>query len=181
MRVDLRKYLFSLSLFIAALPMGAAAEAQDDAVCPVTVVESDGIGGAFDAPPGMIWFGSDSLAVLMRRDGVWHGMGASRRYRDKQWWWSEGFDPLFDKAPLEVTAKRLDGAERVSFGKATNASGDVWRGALMLVGAGFPVHGCWEITGRYLGQSLSFVVHTEAPATPAGEPEHAAPPVIADR
>ncbi|MEO0998127.1 MAG: hypothetical protein AAFX58_11480 [Pseudomonadota bacterium] len=175
MHADLRKLLFSAVLIVAALPMRAAAEARDDADCPVTVAESRGIGGAFDAPPDMIWFGSDSLAVLLRRDGVWRGMGASRRYGDKQWWWSEGFDPLVDEAALEVTARRLDGTEQASFGRATNASGDSWRGAAMLIGAGFPVHGCWEITGRYHGQSLSFIVRIEAPATRAGTPERAAP------
>jgi hypothetical protein len=32
-----------------------------------------------------------------------------------------------------------------------------WR---MLVGVDFPDPGCWEITGEYLGQTLTFVVET---------------------
>jgi hypothetical protein len=30
----------------------------------------------------------------------------------------------------------------------------------MLTGIDFPMAGCWEITGRYLGQELRFVVET---------------------
>ena len=31
----------------------------------------------------------------------------------------------------------------------------------MLVGMAFPASGCWELTGRYRGQALTFVVRVE--------------------
>jgi hypothetical protein len=33
----------------------------------------------------------------------------------------------------------------------------------MLVAVEFPSAGCWEITGEYLGQKLSFVVEAASP------------------
>jgi len=41
--------------------------------------------------------------------------------------------------------------------KATNAFASDIQSA-MLVGVDFPTLGCWEITGRYQGHELSFVV-----------------------
>ena len=37
----------------------------------------------------------------------------------------------------------------------------------MLVAVELPVAGCWEITGEYLGQKLSFVVEVRADDPPS--------------
>ncbi len=52
---------------------------------------------------------------------------------------------------LDATAPPLDAS------RATNAFAEDIQSA-MLVGVGFPTLGCWELTGRYAGAELSFVV-----------------------
>lgn len=54
-------------------------------------------------------------------------------------------------------------------GPATNAIIDSERGA-MLTGVHVPTPGCWEITGDYEGDKLSFVVWVEQPK-PFGDVE----------
>ena len=59
---------------------------------------------------------------------------------------------------LKVTGRRLDGnAPPLLASQATNAMVDGPTPA-MLVGVYVPTPGCWEITGEYKGEKLSFVV-----------------------
>ena len=62
-----------------------------------------------------------------------------------------------------MTGKRLDGeAPPLVASKATNAyAADI--GSAMLVGVDIPTAGCWEITGQYGEQELSFVVQVISP------------------
>ena len=54
-------------------------------------------------------------------------------------------------------ASRLDGPGQFkSDGRGTNAFADF--GAAMLVGVTIPTTGCWELTGTYRGERLSYVV-----------------------
>ena len=58
---------------------------------------------------------------------------------------------------LIVTGKRLDApAPPLEVSSATNAVAAV-RSA-MLVGVDFPTVGCWQITGRYEDDELTFVI-----------------------
>ena len=108
------------------------------------------------------WHGSEALAVMLPPDGVWRGMGAARNFADKLFWWSLGFKPGLE-SNLEVTGKSLDDpAMTADISRATNAHSPSLGGWTMLVGAAFPAPGCWKITGRYLGQVLSFVVEVRA-------------------
>ncbi len=104
-----------------------------------------------------MWYGSESLAVLLKSDGVWKGMGSEHNYRDKLSWWSYGYDGSLEPRPeLVVTGKRLDAdVPPAIVSEATNAYVGGWT---MLVLVEFPSIGCWEITGSYRGQTLSFVV-----------------------
>jgi hypothetical protein len=62
---------------------------------------------------------------------------------------------------LKVTIRELSGAAVTAvISKPTNAHAASLGGWTMLTGIDFPEPGCWEITGEYLGQSLSFVVET---------------------
>jgi hypothetical protein len=62
---------------------------------------------------------------------------------------------------LSVTLKELSGAPASAIvSRATNAHAESLGGWTMLTGIDFPAAGCWEITGRYLGQELKFVVET---------------------
>jgi len=65
---------------------------------------------------------------------------------------------------LGVTARRLDSyAEPVKASRATNAQNERDIHHAMLVGLIIPTSGCWELTGEYKGETLSYVVW--APAT----------------
>jgi hypothetical protein len=98
---------------------------------------------------------------------VWRGLGHynpdTEGYRQKVFWWREGYDINTEPEPkLVVTGRLLDGNESSSFAfsDATNAyNPDI--GSAMLTGIDIPNYGCWEITGHYKGQSLSFVVSVE--------------------
>ena len=77
----------------------------------------------------------------------------------KTFWGSLDFNYREEYPPkLKVTGKRLDGeAPPLLTLPATNAFPGP-AAAAMLVGIYVPAPGCWEITGDYKVQKLSFVV-----------------------
>lgn len=148
-----------IALSICTAFCAGKAFAQIERTCPRTLPPPlEMSGGPF---PSGEWYGSESLAVLLKPGGVWKGMGAEHRYRDKLAWWSYGFDPSLEPRPaLVVTGKRLDAeAPPAIVSQATNMYFDGWA---MLVMIELPSRGCWEISGDYLGQTLSFVVEVDS-------------------
>ncbi len=145
-------------LVLAGLPAGA--DAFD---CPVTRPDDwpnpsvpMGLGDSH------AWYGSNLLAAAIPRTGTWHGMGKAANYRNKFWWWREGFSGADEPKPdLEITALRLDGEhQRFVVRDATNGSGINGDWSAMLVGMEFPSDGCWELRGRYnQREELVIVVH----------------------
>jgi len=105
----------AMQLFAAS-----AATAQTGVPCPVTTPPaSDGIRPAHD-----LWrHGSDEFGVFLPSDSRWHGMTAEHHYRNKVFWYREGYDGRLEPQPsLTVHGRRLDGpAPRVAIGGATNA------------------------------------------------------------
>ena len=101
-------------------------------------------------------------AAFVPRDIERAGMGPKNNYGDKLFWWSYGHKARLEPNPaLVVTGKRLDGeSPPAEVSRATNVLGESNSGGMdyMLVGVGFPTSGCWEITGKYRGQVLKFVV-----------------------
>jgi hypothetical protein len=164
-----RTYPFVLAL-LAIVFAPIAAHASSPGACPRTLGTSDLLGKPF--PSSARWYGSEALAVILRPDGIWRGMGPSHNFRDKLFWWSQGFKPGLE-SNLKVTGKRLDAeSPPADISDATNAKAESLGGWAMLVGVEFPSAGCWRITGNYLGQELSFVVEVRADdsaITPATE------------
>jgi cytochrome c2 len=106
------------------------------------------------------WYGSDSLWTQLRRDGVWRDLPRSDGgYVQKIFFASEGYNWREEPLPsLTVSGRRLDVAG-LAFEELEATNGfhpEV--GSFMLVGVDIPTAGCWEITGHYQGQALSFVV-----------------------
>jgi hypothetical protein len=101
---------------------------------------------------------------MLPKDGVWRGVppdqGYRKGYRNKLFWWRPGYDGSVEQQPtLVVDGWRLDGeAPPLHIGKATNAYADDLGGWAMLVAPDIPTVGCWELTGNYAGQELTFVV-----------------------
>ncbi len=110
-------------------------------------------------------YGGEVLSVQLYVDGWWHGFGPERSYRNKLWWFSEGYKGLTDPVPfLTVVGQRLDQEDEPanvksvsqvveSVESAMDGTGD-WS---MLALIEFPSAGCWEVTGEYGGQILTFV------------------------
>jgi hypothetical protein len=128
---------------------------------------------SFTAPPpapakppahyGSDWFGSPELWTMLERDGeTWSGLPRSNGfYGQKTFWWSVNWPFNEELEPrITVSGRRLDGPGRFfSEGPGTNAHANF--GAAMLIGVGFPTTGCWEITARYKGAVLSYMVLVE--------------------
>jgi hypothetical protein len=148
---------------------------QPAGVCPRTMAD-DKFFGAWR--PG--WYGGEGLAVtLSDHDGRW-----TSPVREKLFWWSSGYR-LGTEASLKIEIRNLTrGQMTASVSAPTNAylgelardieskgeailykttgsfEDDKW---VMLALVEIPDPGCWEITGEYFGQKLTFVVETVAP------------------
>lgn len=119
-------------------------------------------------PEGFFYIGSEKLWTVIREPMVWqwrpHGPGHERDLTAKIFWYRASYSWRKEPVPkLRVAGRRLDGPAAALVtpqGPATNAIMDSERGA-MLTGVYVPTPGCWEITGDYEGDKLSFVVWVE--------------------
>jgi hypothetical protein len=134
--------------------------AQAGSACPVTLTADRRFAEPSPSSASRFWYGDEKLAVLLRAGGTWRGMGPARSYRDKLFWWRQGYNGAAEPRPdLVVTGRRSDGpAPALATPRATNAKHADFGGWAMLVALEFPVAGCWQVTGDYGGQKLSFVV-----------------------
>ena len=71
-------------------------------------------------------------------------------------WWRQGYDAYREPQPkLIITGKRVDSpAPYLKADHATNAL--LQPQSAMLIGFEFPTAGCWQITGRYEDDELTF-------------------------
>jgi hypothetical protein len=109
---------------------------------------------------GAFWYGAESLWTVVPASGVWSGLPHNDDgYTQKVLWWRAGYSWTEEPQPdLAVRGRRLDApAPPLRVSAATNAYARDIQSA-MLVGVDFPTLGCWEISGRYAGAELSFVV-----------------------
>jgi hypothetical protein len=114
-----------------------------------------------NAPSRNFWFGSEKLWTMLVEDGTWHALPRNPNgFRQKIFWWSPGFDGRVEPRPqLSVIGRRLDGPEAfVNPTPATNAHHADFGGWTILTGIDVPTAGCWELTGTYHNQSVTFVV-----------------------
>jgi hypothetical protein len=112
----------------------------------------------------MFWYGSDALFTHIPSDGRWRGSKSPSGTRNKSFWYRSTPDWRTDRPQpeLHVTAQRIDAeAAAVSLPRVTTAvmgtreESERWAMLLMLE---LPTRGCWEVTGNYKSDSLSFVV-----------------------
>jgi len=111
------------------------------------------------------WLGTEKLWIALPKSGsVWawlprHSRGPGNpNLTAKIFWGSVDFDRRKEDPPqLKVTGRRLDGdAPPLVVDKVTHALFEPHDA--MLAGVYVPTPGCWEITGDYKGQKLSYVV-----------------------
>ncbi len=118
-------------------------------------------------PQAETWFGSDALAVILPKDGIWPTTVPGHLIAVKLFWYSREFQAVAEQGfdggahlGFEARIRRLDSGT-----SDAEISGPNWAGLgglgdnwTILTGIDFPSPGCWEITGYYRDQSLTFVV-----------------------
>jgi len=113
--------------------------------------------------PSRFWYGSEALWTTISPIVQTSG---KIPFAMKLVYWRVGFDWRTEQMPdLQVTAKRLDKSVpllQTETPHGTKLSGDDSPTAMaMLTVIRFPSEGCWEITGKYKGDSgttLTYVV-----------------------
>jgi hypothetical protein len=142
-----------------------AVSASAPQTCPVTRPPTQ----AFLPPPPYpsqhssdgFWFGNEKLWVRLPTNGTWnhlpHYRPSDTAFRQKIQWWRKGYDWRTDNpSKLVVTGERLDSpAPRLA--SQSNASGITGQ-AFIMSGLDIPTLGCWQVTGDYAGDKLTFVI-----------------------
>jgi len=138
------------------------------ASCPVTVPPANQFIPPAPYEPGgdnAFLIGTEKLWTVLRKSGTWgwrpHKPGHEQEVQpltDKIFWVSVDYNWKTEPDPeLKVTGKRLDGdAPPLLVTPARNAFPGP--APAMVIGVYVPTPGCWQITGEYKGQQLSFVV-----------------------
>ena len=103
------------------------------------------------------WIGDERLAAFRLTGGEPLGaVGPGDSIVLKHLWWALGYRPPMER-DLSVSIVELNGMDgSVQVSAITNAKiDDTW---YMMVGLSFSDPGCWEVTGTYREQTVSFVV-----------------------
>ena len=107
----------------------------------------------------VFWYGTDRFWSFLPTDGIWP-LGEKTFWFRQEWVRYDGPDkwiPQKDASQLRVTARRLDGpAPSAEILKANSSYTDDWKGFLV-GGINFPTPGCWEISGKYEDDELTYV------------------------
>jgi hypothetical protein len=113
----------------------------------------------FFRTPSQFYFGTDKLWTTPPTDGTWRGpdLGGTRDfvYSDKLPWYRTPGVVSEKTGPLTIKGKRLDGP--APFFVETNEDFQYNPGGIM-GGISIPADGCWQITGHYGDQDLTFTV-----------------------
>ncbi|HEY6304957.1 MAG TPA: hypothetical protein VI488_00695 [Candidatus Angelobacter sp.] len=138
-------------------------------------------------PEKCFWLGTEKLWTDQCEPMIWqwapHQPGHEQEVHPltaKTFWYRVDYSWRAEPQPkLTITGRRLDGPapplmvmtwprRNAAPAQATNAIIDYSGRGAMLTGVYVPVPGCWEITGDYEGDRLSFVVWVE-PVKPANQ------------
>jgi hypothetical protein len=111
---------------------------------------------------GTFWFGSDRLWTNLPADGTWSGLPhytpTDPTFRQKLFFYRQGYFVRTEPRPkLIVTGMRLDSPAPTLLSDSTTSGLHGYQ-QFMVVGIDFPTLGCWEITGHYEDDELTFVV-----------------------
>ena len=133
---------------------------------------------SFELSTDQFWFGTEKLWTVLPTDGTWSGSVPSKpgdfAYSNKLPWFR--LHPAFSEkdGPLTITGKRLDGPAP-AFTETFESNGfsrDADR-EMIMGGIDIPVFGCWQVTGHYKDQDLSFTVWVTH--VPEQKPSYGAP------
>jgi len=114
--------------------------------------------------PDSFWFGTVRLWTSLPADGTWRGLPhytpSDPTFRQKLFFWRQGYSLGSELRPhLTVTGRRLDTtAPPLAADEANAGWQDDTEHPFVVTGVNFPTLGCWEVTGDYHGDRLTFVV-----------------------
>jgi hypothetical protein len=131
-----------------------------------------------ELPADSFWFGNEKLWTSLLMEGTWKGLPlwsaaeqaeneddryrpTASAFRNKLFWWHEGYDWRTESVPnLKVIGRRLDAPAPplTTDEHANNGWTNDSHHPFMVAGIFLPTLGCWEITGDYNGDRLTFVV-----------------------
>src|SRR5579864_5274650 len=159
-------------LFLPRVSLAAQAGLEDvPETCPVTKPSTPPCvppqSYSTNAPQGSFWFGTDELWTFLPVNGTWrfgHPTGDSPIFREKLFFWQQGFDWHEEPQPkLKVTGKRLDASAPlvtlfVTAERANNAGWSAPQHPFMVTAINIPTPGGWQITAHHRGHALAFVI-----------------------
>lgn len=137
--------------------------------CRVTL-PSDGV---FEPPPTVslgpsrtpdrFFFGAEGLWTVLPADGIWRGPVPAKPgdfvYENKFVWFRSHAPFLQRDGPISLRGKRLDGPASSFVATHQSISYPGENGIAMIVmGISVPVFGCWEFTGHYKDQDVTFTI-----------------------
>lgn len=107
------------------------------------------------------WYGTDRLWISLPANGAWrlgHYAPKDPSFRQKIMWWRQGLQPRTDlRASFKIDGRRLDSdAPPLRSDPPLGVSGS--NPVFIMSGINFPTSGCWEVTGRYDQDALTFVI-----------------------
>jgi len=143
---------FSCFVFLGIFKVAFAQE------CLVSIPSDIEFKGTLSPSTSHGWYGDEHLAALIPTNGKWVGMGESRNFFDKFWWWQKGFSARTRlDSEFKIHATKLDGSGiEFEVHDTTSGYGPGWDA--LLAGIEFPSPGCWEVTGHYNGSSLVLIL-----------------------
>ncbi len=156
--------MLALRLIVAAVFLisgGNQLKANDSSTCPVTKASEQTF-----VPPAIWgagpWFGTEKLWTRVQMWEHWR-KDQLGYYVPKLAWFGSTFDWTPEHWPKErslltITGRRLDGPSKLLIFEGANDAYAPGEGPFITASAHLPTAGCWEITGHYKGENLTFVV-----------------------
>ena len=157
--------IIPLTTLVVLSACSGIVQAKDQPGCPITKPHNPVFAPAQPWPAvspyeNTFWYGNKLLWTMLQTDGTWHSLpAADGGYVQKLVWWNADYDWRADPIPdITVRGRRLDSkAPDFEFSGGTNMYQPDTKSA-MLIGVSVPSLGCWEITGFYEDERLSYVV-----------------------
>ncbi|MBI3751604.1 MAG: hypothetical protein HY263_08135 [Chloroflexi bacterium] len=133
--------------------------------CFVTLRSDAGAGplasqlASMSLPGSLVPYGQPALWATIPRSGSWPSSTSTSGGRFiRTFWYSDRWSITDEPSPsISVSAGRFGGGQSVT-GSAAVSARSRELGTSMIVSLDLPSGGCWQITGTYRDQSLSYVV-----------------------
>lgn len=113
--------------------------------------------------PDQFLYGTAALWTVLPADGTLRGFGPENpgdfAYHGK-WGWYRTHAPFLEDGPVSLEGKRLDGPAPsfIETHESTAYPGKDGSPAMIVMGMDVPVFGCWEFTGHYKDQDVTFTL-----------------------